>query len=399
MTAARELGVRLDPLPRLDGPRRVGRRAASRLARRGPGRGARRDRAAGVALPGARRRAVLAVLGHRPLDARVGGARAAARADTAHAPRGDRRGGGVLPRALRLPAGRVPRAARLARRGRLVRALRPPRRRATSRGSARRARASRTARPRTCGSARASRRCVAMLDAGVRVGLGVDGSASNERGDLFLEVKQALLVARGRERAGGADGARGALARHARRRGGPRSATTSARSSPARARTSPSGGRTASSSAAPTIPSRRSCSPARTGSTGCSSAARTSCATAGSSGPTRSRSRRSTAARRRSSQRERLALDPCPRHRARPAGRRRPRRALARRRARRRRRDGRRRPNLPLAEGLEPGDYRLVFHPASPFFRGVELEVELGDGHHHVPLLVSSYSCVTYRGS
>jgi cytosine/adenosine deaminase-related metal-dependent hydrolase len=38
----------------------------------------------------------------------------------------------------------------------------------------------------------------AMLDAGVRVGLGVDGSASNERSDLFLEVKQALLVARGR---------------------------------------------------------------------------------------------------------------------------------------------------------------------------------------------------------
>jgi 8-oxoguanine deaminase len=37
-----------------------------------------------------------------------------------------------------------------------------------------------------------------LLDAGVRVGLGVDGSASNERGDLFLEVKQALLVARGR---------------------------------------------------------------------------------------------------------------------------------------------------------------------------------------------------------
>jgi cytosine/adenosine deaminase-related metal-dependent hydrolase len=37
-----------------------------------------------------------------------------------------------------------------------------------------------------------------LLDAGVPVGLGVDGSASNERGDLFLEVKQALLVARGR---------------------------------------------------------------------------------------------------------------------------------------------------------------------------------------------------------
>ena len=53
----------------------------------------------------------------------------------------------------------------------------------------------------------------------------------------------------------------------------------------------------------------------------------------------------------------------------------------------------------PLAEGLEPGAYRLVFHPASPYFRRVELEVELDDGHHHVPLLVSSYSCATYRGS
>ncbi|MDQ3867761.1 MAG: 8-oxoguanine deaminase [Actinomycetota bacterium] len=41
-----------------------------------------------------------------------------------------------------------------------------------------------------------------MLAAGVPVGLGVDGSASNERGDLFLEVKQALLVARGRGGAG-----------------------------------------------------------------------------------------------------------------------------------------------------------------------------------------------------
>ena len=38
----------------------------------------------------------------------------------------------------------------------------------------------------------------ALLDAGGRVGLGVDGSASNERGDLLFEVKQSLLVARGR---------------------------------------------------------------------------------------------------------------------------------------------------------------------------------------------------------
>lgn len=47
----------------------------------------------------------------------------------------------------------------------------------------------------------------------------------------------------------------------------------------------------------------------------------------------------------------------------------------------------------------EPGAYRLVFHPASPFFRRVELEIELGEGHHHVPLLISSYGCASYRGS
>jgi 8-oxoguanine deaminase len=38
-----------------------------------------------------------------------------------------------------------------------------------------------------------------LLDAQVRVGLGVDGPASNERSDLSFEVKQALLCARGRD--------------------------------------------------------------------------------------------------------------------------------------------------------------------------------------------------------
>jgi 5-hydroxyisourate hydrolase len=52
-----------------------------------------------------------------------------------------------------------------------------------------------------------------------------------------------------------------------------------------------------------------------------------------------------------------------------------------------------------LASGLEPGVYRLLFRPPSPFFKGIGIEVELEDGHYHVPLLVSSYSCVTYRGS
>ena len=37
-----------------------------------------------------------------------------------------------------------------------------------------------------------------LLDSDVRVGLGVDGSASNERSDLLFEVRQALLAARGR---------------------------------------------------------------------------------------------------------------------------------------------------------------------------------------------------------
>lgn len=48
---------------------------------------------------------------------------------------------------------------------------------------------------------------------------------------------------------------------------------------------------------------------------------------------------------------------------------------------------------------VEPGTYRLAFHPPSPFFRRIELELELGDGHYHVPLLLAPYSCATYRGS
>jgi 5-hydroxyisourate hydrolase len=51
-----------------------------------------------------------------------------------------------------------------------------------------------------------------------------------------------------------------------------------------------------------------------------------------------------------------------------------------------------------LAE-TSPGSYRIVFHPPSLFFTKVELEVELDAGHHHVPLLISSYGCASYRGS
>jgi 5-hydroxyisourate hydrolase len=50
---------------------------------------------------------------------------------------------------------------------------------------------------------------------------------------------------------------------------------------------------------------------------------------------------------------------------------------------------------------LEPGSYRLVFHPPSSFFRRVELELAIDDVErgYHVPLLVAPYSCATYRGS
>ncbi|HEY7196295.1 MAG TPA: hydroxyisourate hydrolase [Gaiellaceae bacterium] len=52
-----------------------------------------------------------------------------------------------------------------------------------------------------------------------------------------------------------------------------------------------------------------------------------------------------------------------------------------------------------LGGTLEAGTYQLVFHPASSFFRRVELELDLEDRHHHVPLLVSPFGCASYRGS
>jgi 5-hydroxyisourate hydrolase len=48
----------------------------------------------------------------------------------------------------------------------------------------------------------------------------------------------------------------------------------------------------------------------------------------------------------------------------------------------------------------EPGSYRLVFHPDSPFFGRVEIEIQIeADRHYHVPLLLSPYACTIYRGS
>ena len=165
--AARELGVRL-----------VASRGSMDLGQSRGGlppdhvvedhrRRARRDREPPRSLhedgPGARVQIVVAPCSPfsvtKRADARVGRARAPARPPPAHAPGGDGRGGRLLPRALRLPPGRVPRADGLARRGDVVRALRPPVRGRRGRVRAARASASPTARRRTSGSAPASRRC------------------------------------------------------------------------------------------------------------------------------------------------------------------------------------------------------------------------------------------------
>ena len=52
-----------------------------------------------------------------------------------------------------------------------------------------------------------------------------------------------------------------------------------------------------------------------------------------------------------------------------------------------------------LATGLAAGTYRIAFEVASPFFARVALDVRIGDGHHHVPLLLSPYGIASYRGS
>jgi 5-hydroxyisourate hydrolase len=55
-----------------------------------------------------------------------------------------------------------------------------------------------------------------------------------------------------------------------------------------------------------------------------------------------------------------------------------------------------------MSEGqsLGRGAYRLVFDVQRPFFQRLEVDVTLADErHYHVPLLLSPYACVIYRGS
>lgn len=53
-----------------------------------------------------------------------------------------------------------------------------------------------------------------------------------------------------------------------------------------------------------------------------------------------------------------------------------------------------------LAPAVAAGRYRLVFELGGRFFRSIALEIEVGaDAHYHVPVLMSPYGLVTYRGS
>ncbi|MCA1647594.1 MAG: hydroxyisourate hydrolase [Chloroflexi bacterium] len=65
-----------------------------------------------------------------------------------------------------------------------------------------------------------------------------------------------------------------------------------------------------------------------------------------------------------------------------------------------------------LADGssLNAGSYRLVFDLAAYFDRqgrptpflqriSIDFQINAGDAHYHVPLLLSQYACTTYRGS
>jgi 5-hydroxyisourate hydrolase len=56
-----------------------------------------------------------------------------------------------------------------------------------------------------------------------------------------------------------------------------------------------------------------------------------------------------------------------------------------------------------LGQGLDPGVYRLVFETRgySPdvFFVQISLDVQLPEGHTHVPLLLSRFGVTSYRGT
>jgi len=56
-----------------------------------------------------------------------------------------------------------------------------------------------------------------------------------------------------------------------------------------------------------------------------------------------------------------------------------------------------------LARDIDAGTYRLIFdtrgYSAEAFFSRVALDVDVGAGHVHVPLLLSRFGVTSYRGS
>ena len=52
-----------------------------------------------------------------------------------------------------------------------------------------------------------------------------------------------------------------------------------------------------------------------------------------------------------------------------------------------------------LARDVAPGTYRIVFETGTAFFTRVALDVTIGDGPHHIPLLLSPFGVSSYRGS
>ena len=129
----------------------------------------------------------------RELMAETRGVRPRARRAAAHPHGRDRRGGGVLPGAVRRAAGRVPRGARAGSATTSGSRTACTSTSARSRGSARRGTG-----VAHCPSSNARLGAgiapvVPLVRAGAPVGLGVDGAASNEAGELGGELRQALL--------------------------------------------------------------------------------------------------------------------------------------------------------------------------------------------------------------
>lgn len=63
-----------------------------------------------------------------------------------------------------------------------------------------------------------------------------------------------------------------------------------------------------------------------------------------------------------------------------------------------------------LEDALQPGSYQIAFEVAAyfreqggdvPFLSRVVIDFEIADAerHYHIPLLLSRYSCTSYRGS